>query len=163
MLTFRRHSKKLQCSERTMLLLWLCATLSFVPCPSCFTELLLTIQNCCHQLNTTALLQFPFQTPPFCSMQHWMVPACPREGFYLTPFSLQSYKAFKDLCKGRWLAVALRTFQGTKHAEHLLTTPTVTLRLPCFMSLLKWLVHKQTKQEAHKAAVRAINTTHTQN
>lgn len=104
------------------------AALSLFPHLPHFTQLLLTAQNQHWE---------PFHTPPCLA-------AAPiSDGTFLlgrspgatslptvrTPmsFSLESYKTFMELCKGKRVAVT-HTFQATEHTENLLKKPNCNIK-----------------------------------
>lgn len=187
MLTCESHSKKLHCSEHTMLLntssppVTLGHPLLFPPYLLRFTQLLLTEKaTYCHQLSPVTglplqqqesqalhltphncLAPAPISDTPFLLGRILRGTSLPTRRIPM-PFSLESYKAFKDLCKGKSCSHTPAHSRGLSIQSIYLKHPTVTLRLSCFSSLLRRLVHKQTKHKAHKASVHAINTMHTQ-
>lgn len=121
-----------------------------------FTQLLLTEKaTYCHQLSPVTGLPLQQQeSQALCLTHHNCLAPAPISDipFLLDtslptrripmPFSLESYKAFKDLCKGKSCSHTPAHSRGLSIQSIYLKHPTVTLRLSCFSRVLRQLVHK---------------------
>lgn len=122
-----------------------------------FTQLLLTAQSCCRQLSPATGLPLQQQelqelclTPhnclalisEVCSAKYWVIPACPQEGFQCHfPWGptrpLRIFVKEKKSCSHTSACSRALSIQSI-YLKH----PAVTLRLSCFSSLLRQLLHK---------------------